>query len=139
MEPKRNLQLFRGGSQPIYVTNPEMYREYKILQKSGIYHISNQPDLPLRLTLHPIYQYGRCGNPLMLTIFTLGIVPGYLPGAYVFEYDLETDGVVERRAHHLPLYERFSIWEWVVKRDKDKQFAEALAFSFLERRAPASP
>jgi len=31
----------------------------------------------------------------MLTIITFGIVPGVLPAARAFEYDLDTDGVAE--------------------------------------------
>jgi len=46
----------------------------------------------------------------MLTICTFGIVPGVLPAARAFEYDLDTDGEAETYAHYLPLYERFSAW-----------------------------
>ncbi len=87
----------------MYVTNPEMNREYEILKASGIYQLSSQTNGARHLTLRPIQQYGRCGNPLMLTIITFGIVPGVLPAARTFEYDLDTDGVVEPCVHYLPL------------------------------------
>jgi len=65
----------------------------------------------------------------MRTGLTLGLVPGVLPAARAFAYDLQTDGAVETCEHHLPLYERVSIWEWVLRRDEQKAMAEALAWS----------
>jgi hypothetical protein len=70
----------------------------------------------------------------MLTIFTLGVVPGILPAARSFEYELDTDGTVEERVHYLPLYERFSIWEWLVRGDEQKVLAEGLAWSTPSQR-----
>ena len=134
MESKKGLDRFHGGPQPVYVTNPELHREYDILRASGIYQISPKADGTRSLTLRPIRQFPRCGNPLMLTIFTLGLVPGYLPGAYAFEYDFQTDGVRELYTHHLPLYERFSAWEWLMIRSEKNTFAMALAWSIPERK-----
>jgi hypothetical protein len=134
MESKKDLHRFDGGSQPVYVTNPEMHREYEILKASAIYRLSNEPEGARKLTLRPIQHLGRCGNPLMLSFVTLGIVPGFLPGAQVFEYDLETDGQVERYAHHLPIYERFSSWEWFVFRRGETTLAKALAWSSRRER-----
>src|ERR1043166_1073917 len=131
---KVHLQPFSGGTRPTYVTNPELHREYEILCASGIYQLSSDREGARRLTLLPLKQYGRCGNPLMLSALTLGIVPGFLPGAYVFEYDLESDGAVERYEHLLPVYERVSIWEWLVRCDRQKVFAEALAWSNANKR-----
>ncbi len=133
MESKRHLQRFDGGTRTVFITNPELEREYEILRASGIYRFSTERDGARLLTLHPIRQYGRCGNPLMLTGLTLGIVPGVLPAARGFEYDLETDGVTETCEHHLPLYERFSVWEWLLRRDEQKIVAEALAWSSRRR------
>lgn len=129
VESKCHLQKFDGGTRPVYVTNPELKREYEILRASGIYRLSTEQGESRELTLHPVRQYGRCANPLMLTGFTLGIVPGVVPAARAFVYDLKTDGVVEVYEHHLPLYERVSIWEWLLQRDDMQQMAEALAWS----------
>lgn len=133
MESKRHLQRFNGGTRPVFVTNPELTREYEILRVSGIYPLSQERDGARLLTLHPIRQYGRCANPLMLTGLTLGIVPGVLPAARSFGYDLQTDGVVEAHEHHLPLYERIAIWEWLLPREEQKVMAEALAWSSSQR------
>jgi hypothetical protein len=129
MLSKKDLHKFDGGAQPVYVANPEMQREYLILKNSEIYSLTNQSTGARKLTLLPIKHFGRCGNPIMLTVLTIGIVPGILPSAQAFEYDLETDGKVEHCVHPLPTYDRVSIWEWFVKHDDDRVLAEALAWS----------
>jgi hypothetical protein len=133
MASKQHLQRFDGGTRPVYVTNPELHREYQILLASGIYPLSSQREAARLLTLHPVRQYGRCANPLMLTMLTVGIVPGVLPAARAFNYDLQTDGQTQTCEHHLPLYERYSIWEWLARRDEQKVLAEALAWSSPQR------
>jgi len=139
MDSKRGRVQFDEGARPVYVTNPEMEPEYEILKASGIYELSSQSNGARPLTLHPMRQYGRCANPLMLSIFTLGIVPGFLPAGRAFEYDLETDGVSESCVHELPLYERFSIWEHLGRRNEQKVLIEALARSSRERKRTAAP
>jgi hypothetical protein len=139
VESKRHLQPFQGGARPVYVTNPELSREYEILRASNIYPIASEPENARKLTLRPMRQYGRCANPLMLCGLTLGVVPGVITAPYVFEYTLETDGVREQRAHRLPLYERFSVWEWLVPRDDKATFSEALAWSKPDERWASAP
>ena len=132
MHSKRDRERFDGGARPVYVTNPELQPEYNILRASGIYPLSDQRDGARLLTLHPMHQYGRCGNPLLLTMFTFGIVPGFLPAARAFEYELQTDGATQTCVHYLPLYERFSLWERFLRRDEQKALTEGLAWSFVQ-------
>ena len=136
LEQKKDLQHFYGGSQPVFVTNPQMHPEYEILKASEIYHLTNQPTGACALTLHPIREYGRCGNPLLLTLATFGLVPGYLPANRTFEYDLNTNGVAVTYIHCLPLYERYSDWEWLVRRSDEKAMTDGLAWSARQQRLP---
>jgi hypothetical protein len=133
VQSKRHLQRFDGGARPVYVTNPELQPEYDVLRASGIYPLSTQRDGARLLTIHPMRQYGGCGNPLMLTIFTFGIVPGWLPADRTFEYELQTDGATQTYEHHLPVYERFSLWERFLRRDEQKALAEGLAWAPTQR------
>jgi hypothetical protein len=114
---------------PVYVTNPEMTPEYQILKRSGIYKISSEPEGARRLTLHKMGHLFVCGNPLIATVFTLGLIPVKLPAPWIFQYDLETHRRSEEIEHFLPLYERFSIWEWPLKWDQQRVYARALAVS----------
>ena len=129
LESERKLHRFDSGIQSVFVTNPDSQSEYRILAASGIYRLVDESDGAPKLTLHPIRHHFRCGNPLLLSGITLGIRPGYLPAPKTFEYDLEIDGVAKRYTHHLRMYERFSIWEWLVRQVEDQVLAEALAWS----------
>src|SRR3954463_14249129 len=126
---KSELRRFDGGMEPVYVTNPEMTPEYRILKSSGIYRLSNDSDGARRLTLQRMGRLPVCGNPLIGTIFTLGTIPVVLPDPSFFEYELETNGSGEKVRHLLSLRERFSVWEWALRWNQKKAYAQALAFS----------
>ena len=128
---KHELQKFDGGSQPVYVTNPELKFEHEVLKASGIYPLTHQTNASRHLTLRPIRQFARCGNPLMLSAFTLGIIPGEISGARTFEYELESDGKLQQCSHCLPLYERYSIWEHFVRHNDKAVLADALTWSTI--------
>jgi hypothetical protein len=111
---------FNGGSEPVFVTNPEMKLEYELLQRSGIYALTNQPT-GRTLTLNPIHDCsGGCANPLMLSGMTLGILPGFLPADIDFSYDFESGGERETRHHMLPFLVRYSMWDWLVAQTEDE-------------------
>jgi hypothetical protein len=131
---RSELQRFDGGPTPVYVTNPEMTPEYQILKRSGIYRISIDPEGARPLTLHRMGPRFVCGNPLITTVFTLGLIPVKLPAPWIFQYKMETDGRSEEVEHFLPLYERFSIWEWPLKWDQQRVYARALAGSSPQQR-----
>jgi len=133
LESTNQRQRFHDDAGPVFVVNPQMQNEYAILKASKIYQLTNQPAGVRRLTLHPVHRFGRCGNPIMLTYLTFGILPGVLPAARVFEYELETDGVRVQYAHSLPLYERISIWESLTFTSDQKMMAKGLAWSTRQR------
>jgi len=136
---KSELKRSGGAVASVYVTNRERAPEYQILRSSGIYRISSTPEGVNRLTLHEIKYLPVCGNPFLVTLFTLGLIPVELPAPCIFRYELETNGKVEEVEHHLPLYERYSIWEWPLKWNQTGVYARALATSKLERRPKKSP
>jgi hypothetical protein len=136
LEPKSQLARFDGGPQVVYVTNPQMQPEYDILKASKIYQLTNQPAHAFQLTLHPMGHGWRCGNPLLLTFYTAGLIPGYLPAARTFEYDLSTNGIPVTYIHSLPLYERYSDWEWLVPRSDKRALAQGLRWSARQQKLP---
>lgn len=116
----------------VYVTNPELSREYEILKRSKIYLISEDREIRTSITLHPIKRQFSCGNPLILSGITLGLIPGYLPAGTEFEYELTDSGKTETYSHFLLMYERFSIWEHFVKSDEIEVMSQALRSSKRE-------
>ena len=125
----RDSQRLARHPQPVYVTNANLQPEYEMLRASGIFDLSGQPASAPKLTLRTMRRFGQCANPLLLSAMTLGIIPGWLPGNYSFEYDLEVNGQVENRMHMLPVSMRISVWEHLVRSDEQKVLTEALAFS----------
>jgi hypothetical protein len=120
---------FHDADRPVFVVNPGLAREFAILKKSGIYVLSGTAEGSRRLTLRPMVQHGRCGNSLMLSILTFGIVPGYLSADMDFEYELEDAGVSKRVRHRLALHARYSIWDRLAPEDAIDVMSEALRFS----------
>ena len=132
IQSKRNPRPVSADFLLVYVTNPELEREYQILRLSGIYCLTSNLEKATHLTLKPLQQLGRCANPLLLSAVSLGIIPGWLPGNYSFEYTLEENGEFRHRRHYLPVYERISIWEWLIRQNDEEVLAEALAQSDME-------
>lgn len=115
--------------QTVQVTNPELVREFEILKQSGIYHISNKPEA-VTLTLAPLktWHYG-CGNPLLGSVLTMGILPATLPATITFGYTLTEGGSIKQYGHSIRAYTRHSIWEHLISSDGAHEIAEALKFS----------
>ena len=125
-------EKFEGGAGAVYVSNPELKNEYRILQRSEIYQLTNSPVGNRRLTLEPLGHGGGCGNPIILSIYTLGIIPSSpVGGRFSFQYEIESNGTVEHRAHYLAVYERFSLWERFIPHNDNKVLGKALRRSIL--------
>jgi hypothetical protein len=75
----------------------------------------------------------------LFSALTLGIIPVTLPVGCAFDYDLDTDGIVQRYSHELSLRMRVSIWEWLVIQDERQVLAAALAKSQPTLRPPDRP
>ena len=142
LEKKRFLQQFPHDPIPVFVTNPEMKREYGILQGSGIFVLTSDTNCTRRVTLNSLQEVYGCGNGIILSLATVGVIPVIFETGYGFSYDIETADVVMRRDHSLRLYSRVSIWEWLIKkRDEKQMLVKALTFSklFTSTQPPTEP
>ena len=99
----------------VFVINTEEYpKEYQILVKSGRFKVvDNQAAAHLRL--QKVQFYGGCGNPLMGTFLTLGILPSATLSHYLFRFTIEQDGQKTEYEYILPMEQRYSLWEWLRK------------------------
>src|SRR5205807_2645860 len=66
------VERFDGGERPVYVVNPEMRQEYRILKASRIFQLTNQPQDARLLTLYPMESRGGCGLGVLAAIYTCG-------------------------------------------------------------------
>ena len=62
-----------GGK--VFVRNPELAEELEILRASGVFEIVSADEANNVVELHPREQGRSCGNPLLLTWATGGLVP----------------------------------------------------------------
>lgn len=71
----------------VYVEDPELKKEFGVLDQSKLFQISSDPSVATHLTLtkmqfRPEWNSAECGMGLMGPVFTLGIIPGevFTPG-----------------------------------------------------------
>src|SRR5215510_1862965 len=85
---------YAGQKQLAFVTNPELKRENKILQQSGIFDLTSDSSAKncLRIKLRPLRKNFVCGEPILASAFTLGQVPVYFPDMYHYEFELISQG-----------------------------------------------
>ena len=77
----------------VFVRNPELAEELEILRASGVFEIVSADKADTVVELHPKEQAGACGNPLLLTWATGGLVPSTVRIGWTFSFTLEEDGV----------------------------------------------
>lgn len=76
-----------------------------------------------------------CGNPLLLSIFTCGIVPGSIPATYIAKVQGMSNGRHETREYRLLLNGHFSAWHSLIPQSHDdRALARALLGSIREDR-----
>ncbi len=99
----------------VFVVNAKQYpKEYKILLKSGKFRIVDNPNAP-NLKLNPIGGPYSCGMPLLLSVFTLGLLPSSTLGPYSYSFTINDSGIITECEYRLVTEIRFSIWEWFRK------------------------
>ncbi len=127
-----------SGRQIVYVTNPEN-EGFTLLKNSGLYDISNDKNSNTKLTLESAEIYPRCGTPLAVSVITLGLLPLSLPAPENFIYTISDEESSTQYVHHLDIYERFSVWEWLLKpfKNPDRVRTQALRRSERTKRDPA--
>jgi len=135
-----NIYLRRDAPSPlpsplpkttVYVKNPELGKEFAALKKAGIVTLSNNPNCQCKLTLHKMEYVTQCGDPFIVTLITLGLVPVRVPVCSGFSYDLDTPQGRSIHNRRLPIDMRVSVWERIIGlfHSNEDVLAEGLARS----------
>jgi len=112
---KNESMYFVSDNCKVLVTNAEQRsKEYQILLKSGKFKIVDDPHAP-KLTLKELGGPSSCGMPLLLSVFTFGIIPSSTLGLYSYSFNIERNGELLEYYYGLRVIIRFSIWEWLRK------------------------
>lgn len=118
-----------------YIINPELEREYKILEISGLFSISDNRSVEISITLEPMKtDIWPCGNPRLYSAMLLGIIPAYLPDKYYYNFIEERPDTVIHHQFELKVAERFSLWDiFLINPGKDRRLGEALRGEYLTK------
>jgi hypothetical protein len=98
---------FPGGR--VFVRNPDLVEEFEVLQASGVFQIVSAEEADAVVKLHPMEQAGVCGNPLLLTWATGGLVPSKVPIGWTFSFTVQEDGSVSKQRFVLQGERRVSL------------------------------
>lgn len=94
----------------VYVENPSLKKEYKILRTSGLFEFTDLNNANITIHLDSLERFYVCGQPLIVSAMTLGQLPIHMPDRYIFRFE-ERKGnqVIE---HTLELQVAKRIWYW---------------------------
>ncbi|WP_411893698.1 hypothetical protein [Winogradskyella sp. A2] len=94
-----------------YIVKDSLKKEHKIMMSSDLFEIiSDSSQADLKIKLYPLQQNFVCGQPLTISILTIGQLPVTLPDRYLYRFDeIKNDTVTERKLE-LKLAQR--VWFW---------------------------
>ena len=94
-----------------YVENDTLKKELKILASSELFKItSDSTKADLKVKLYPMIKNFSCGQPMIVSMLTVGQLPVYFPDKYLFRFDeIEKDRITPRNLE-LKIAQR--IWFW---------------------------
>ena len=140
--PSSNLYA-AGSLQPLtsehpggraFVRNPELAEELETLRASGVFEIVSADQADKVVELHPLEQAGVCGNPLLLTWATGGLVPSTVSIGWIFAFTLQEDGIDSEQRFVLQGERRVSLVQHFYKPFRsDTQTLGAILASEYER------
>lgn len=123
-----------GNNLLVYVENPELKREYEILKFSKIFELSPDSSIENKVILNELHPMLFCGNPLVLTTITLGLIPGSVPDDYLYSFKLKGGDTEVEYSYTLRVISKYSIYEslkfW--RPTDDEILAQALNQSYHE-------
>lgn len=117
-----------------FIRNPELSEELEILEASGIFEIVSADQASKVVELHPRKVASVCGNPLLLTWATNGLVPATVSVESTFSFTLEEGAVVSEQQFVLEAERRVSVVQHFFKPfRKDTRALGAILASEYER------
>ncbi|WP_282042915.1 hypothetical protein [Winogradskyella flava] len=126
--PKRNA----------YIINDSLKKELKIFSNSNIFQIvkdSNYADVAVKL--YPIEKSFVCGQPLTISMLTIGQLPVMLPDQYLFRFDEIQNGTITERTIDLKIAQRIWFWDlFVFNKNFEEKAGKALLGEYLKNNNP---
>ena len=111
-----------------YVVNPDLKKEYYILQASGIFELTDLSEADITIRLDSLQRSYVCGQPIVVSAMTLGQLPVYMPDRYTFRFEEQKGDEIIVHALELQVAKR--IWFWDLF-NPDKHFSSKAATALL--------
>jgi hypothetical protein len=97
--------------QSAFIENDTLKKELKILASSELFEITpDSTKADLRIKLYPLKRHFVCGQPLTISMLTIGQLPVYLPDRYFYQFDKIEKGKVTEHKFELKISKR--VWFW---------------------------
>lgn len=124
---------YAGKKQKVYVLNPELKKEYKILQASTIFEITSDSadKTVLNIKLHPFKKRLAFGQLIMVSLITLGQVPVLLPDRYEYFFDEINNNITTTRTIEMQIATKVWFWDMFVFNKKfDEKAGQVLSAKY---------
>ncbi|REC61005.1 hypothetical protein DRF65_18405 [Chryseobacterium pennae] len=116
-----------------FVVNKELKTEFNILKHSDIYEIVEDSTDAARITLYPMKTHTPpCGNPMIGSMITVGLLPSGFPYDISYSYDVAENSTTKKYQYQLQVYQ--SLWLFNIFRlgkTFSKQSGKALLGSYI--------
>ncbi|HWJ92001.1 MAG TPA: hypothetical protein VNR87_12865 [Flavisolibacter sp.] len=132
--PKEDRDFeYYGEKRTAFIVNPELKKEYAVLERSGIFHLSNDSSSSnvVKIRLHKLNRNFLCGQPIVASLMTFGQLPVYFPDLYFFSFE-EFDGTVtQERKFELKIAQRYWFWDlFTFEKNFKKKAGKALLANY---------
>jgi len=115
------------------VVNPELHQEYDILQRSQLFELTSDSTENNKIKLDSMQTILKCGNPLLGTIFTFGLIPSTVEDQYFYSFrEHRGDRIVSRKVE-VNVRMRLSAYEIFFSGNLNQQIAEGLKEAFQKK------
>jgi hypothetical protein len=97
----------------VYIADQSLQKEMKILADSQLFtFIKDSTKADLKIRLYPLEKAIACGQPMIISMLTLGQLPVIFPDKYYYRFDeIEKDKITTRKLE-LKIAQR--VWFWDV-------------------------
>ena len=120
-----------AAAETAYVVNPELKKEMKIFQYSGLYNISNDSNCHLKIRLHKIERGFTCGNGIVGWAILLGQLPVYMPDRYKYSFEEVRADESKQLSFELQVAQRYWFWDmFTFQKNFSKQAGKALSGNY---------
>ncbi len=110
-------------------------KELKILKASDLFVITNDSTkADVKIKLYPIQKSWVCGQPMVISMLTLGQLPIYFPDRYYYSFDeIEGDSVIKRRIE-LKIAQRVWFWDmFAFRKNFEKKAGKSLLGEYNQK------